>query len=46
VREVARASDWQTTVRFFREISDQAVSESDHVLVAELATSLGRRDLA
>jgi soluble lytic murein transglycosylase len=45
VREVARASDWQTTVRFFREISDQAVTESDHVLVAELATSLGRRDL-
>jgi soluble lytic murein transglycosylase len=45
VREVARASDWQTTVRFFREISDQAVTESDHVLVAELAQSLGRRDL-
>ncbi|HEX8055911.1 MAG TPA: lytic transglycosylase domain-containing protein, partial [Novosphingobium sp.] len=45
VREVARASDWQTTVRFFREISDQAVSEGDHVLVADLATSLGRRDL-
>ncbi|MBW8752550.1 MAG: lytic transglycosylase domain-containing protein [Sphingomonadales bacterium] len=45
VREVARASDWQTAVRFFREISDQAVSESDHVLVADLASSLGRRDL-
>lgn len=45
VREVARESDWQTTVRFFREISDQAVSEGDHVLVADLATSLGRRDL-
>ncbi|WP_254515007.1 lytic transglycosylase domain-containing protein [Novosphingobium sp. G106] len=45
VREVARASDWQTTVRFFRAISDQAVSEGDHVLVADLATSLGRRDL-
>jgi soluble lytic murein transglycosylase len=45
VREVARGSDWQTTVRFFREISDQAKSESDHLLVAELAASLGRRDL-
>lgn len=45
VREVARGADWKTTVRFFREISDQAVSESDHVLVAELASSLGRRDL-
>jgi soluble lytic murein transglycosylase len=45
VREVARESDWQTAVRFFREISDQAVSEADHVLVADLAASLGRRDL-
>jgi len=45
VREVARESDWQTTVRFFREISDQAVTEADHVLVADLATSIGRRDL-
>ena len=45
VREVARDGDWRTTVRFFREISDQAVSEGDHVLVAELATTLGRRDL-
>ncbi len=45
VREVARSSDWKTAVRFFREISDQAESESDHVLVADLASSLGRRDL-
>ncbi len=45
VREVARESDWPTTVRFFREISDQAVTEADHVLVADLATSIGRRDL-
>jgi soluble lytic murein transglycosylase len=44
-REVAREADWQTTVRFFREISDQAVSEADHILVADLAASLGRRDL-
>lgn len=45
VREVARGSDWQTTVRFFREISDQAESEEDHLLVADLARTLGRRDL-
>ena len=45
VREVARESDWPTAVRFFREISDQAESAADHVLVAELARELGRRDL-
>ncbi|MFA7601369.1 MAG: lytic transglycosylase domain-containing protein [Novosphingobium sp.] len=45
VREVARDADWRTTVRFFREISNQAESEADHQLVAELANSLGRRDL-
>ena len=45
VREVARESDWPTAVRFFREISDQAETEADHVLVADLARELGRRDL-
>jgi soluble lytic murein transglycosylase len=45
VREVARGGDWPTTVRFFREISDQAETQDDHILVAELARSLGRRDL-
>ena len=45
VREVARESDWPTAVRFFREIADQAETESDHVLVADLARELGRRDL-
>jgi soluble lytic murein transglycosylase len=45
VREVARGGDWQTTVRFFREISDQAESEEDHLLVEDLARTLGRRDL-
>ncbi len=45
VREVARESDWPTAVRFFREISDRAVTLSDHLLVAELARSIGRRDL-
>ncbi len=45
VREVARESDWPTAVRFFREIADQAVTEGDHLLVADLARELGRRDL-
>jgi soluble lytic murein transglycosylase len=46
VREAARESDWPTGVRFFREISEQAMTEADHVLVADLARELGRRDLA
>lgn len=46
VREVARETDWPTGVRFFREISEQAITEADHVLVADLARELGRRDLA
>ncbi|MFM5932143.1 MAG: transglycosylase SLT domain-containing protein, partial [Novosphingobium sp.] len=45
VREVARETDWPTAVRFFREIADQAESETDHVLVADLAREIGRRDL-
>jgi len=45
VREVARDSEWQTTIRFFREISKQALTEADRTLVAELARTLGRRDL-
>ena len=45
VREVAREADWPTTVRFFREICDQAQTEADHVLVADLAMEIGRRDL-
>ena len=46
VREVARDYDWQTTVRFFREISDQPTTAGEHLLVADLARSIGRRDLA
>ncbi|MET0180083.1 MAG: lytic transglycosylase domain-containing protein [Novosphingobium sp.] len=45
VREVARASDWRTAIRFFREIADRAETAGQHLLVAELAHSLGRRDL-
>lgn len=46
VMDVARDGDWRTTVQFFREISDRAESEADHVLVADLARQIGRRDLA
>ncbi|MDD3797803.1 MAG: lytic transglycosylase domain-containing protein [Novosphingobium sp.] len=46
VREVARDAPWTVSVRFFREIADRAESEGEHVLIHELAESLGRRDLA
>lgn len=46
VRDVARDGDWRTGVQFFREIADQAQTEADHVLVAQLAQEIGRRDLA
>jgi soluble lytic murein transglycosylase len=46
VIEAARGFNWATSVQFFREISDQAVTEGDHLLVAELARTIGRRDLA
>ena len=45
VRETARDADWRTTVRFFREISDQQQTKGQHVLVAQLAREIGRRDL-
>lgn len=45
VRELARAGDWQTTNRFFKEIAEQQQTPGQHELVAELAQSLGRRDL-
>ena len=46
VREVAQGYEWRTSVRFFREIAEQAETEADHVLVANLAAEIGRRDLA
>lgn len=46
VREVAQGYEWRTSVRFFREISEQATTEAEHVLVANLAAEIGRRDLA
>ncbi|MDG2004365.1 MAG: transglycosylase SLT domain-containing protein [Novosphingobium sp.] len=46
VMQSARSENWLTTVRFFREIAEQAESEAEHVLVADLAKQIGRRDLA
>ncbi|MCJ2182294.1 lytic transglycosylase domain-containing protein [Novosphingobium sp. 1949] len=46
VRDVAVSADWRTGIQFFREIADQAQTETDHVLVADLAREIGRRDLA
>ncbi len=45
VREAARDADWRTTIRFFRQISAEQQTRSQHVLVADLARELGRRDL-
>ncbi|MEL1250625.1 lytic transglycosylase domain-containing protein [Aurantiacibacter gilvus] len=46
VTEVARDAPWSTGIRFYRAIADQAETAADHVLVADLAREIGRRDLA
>lgn len=46
VREVARNAPWAQAIRFFRQIADSAETAADHMLVAELAREIGRRDLA
>ncbi len=46
VREVARDAPWSTGIRFYRAIAEQAETEAEMVLVAELARDIGRRDLA
>lgn len=45
VREVAHNYQWRTSIRFFRQIADNAETEADHRLVADLAREIGRRDL-
>jgi soluble lytic murein transglycosylase len=45
VREVARDAEWRTGVRFYRAVADQAQTEAEYLLVAELARDIGRRDL-
>ncbi len=44
--EVARDAPWSTGIRFYRGIADQAETMGEHILVAELAREIGRRDLA
>ncbi|MGX7895662.1 lytic transglycosylase domain-containing protein [Tsuneonella sp. HG222] len=46
VAEVARDAPWATGVKFYREIANQATTLSEHLLVANLARDIGRRDLA
>ncbi len=46
VAEVARGAPWSTGIRFYRAIADQAETVGEHLLVAELARDIGRRDLA
>ncbi|MXP24771.1 transglycosylase SLT domain-containing protein [Altererythrobacter indicus] len=46
VAEVARDAPWSTGIRFYREIASQAHTEDEHLLVAQLAQQIGRRDLA
>lgn len=46
VGEVARNAAWSTGIRFYRAVADQATTLEEHLLVAELARELGRRDLA
>ena len=46
VTEVARDAPWAVGIRFYREIAAQAQTVEDHLLVAELARQIGRRDLA
>lgn len=46
VTEVARDAPWSTGIRFYRAIADQAETVGEHVLVADLAREIGRRDLA
>ncbi|MBO9603186.1 MAG: lytic transglycosylase domain-containing protein [Novosphingobium sp.] len=46
VREVARDAPWAVGIKFYREIAAQAQSETDAMLVYDLARDIGRRDLA
>lgn len=46
VREVARDAPWRVGIRFYREISSQAQTEAELMMVADLAREIGRRDLA
>ncbi|HYD24166.1 MAG TPA: lytic transglycosylase domain-containing protein [Croceibacterium sp.] len=46
VGEVARDAPWSTGIKFYRKMADQAKTVGEHLLVAEYARQIGRRDLA
>lgn len=46
VAEVARDAPWSTGIRFYRALAEQAEGIEGHLLVAEYAREIGRRDLA
>ncbi|MEO6388789.1 MAG: lytic transglycosylase domain-containing protein [Croceibacterium sp.] len=46
VVEVARDAPWSVGIRFYRAMADQATTLGEHLLVADLARQIGRRDLA
>lgn len=46
VGEVARDAPWSTGIKFYRKLADQAQTAGEHLLVAEYARQIGRRDLA
>lgn len=46
VAEVARDAPWSTGIRFYRALAEQAEGVEGHLLVAEFAREIGRRDLA
>ncbi|WP_284125816.1 lytic transglycosylase domain-containing protein [Parerythrobacter aestuarii] len=46
VKEVARDAPWRTGIQFYREIAQTADTPEEHLLRADLAREIGRRDLA
>ncbi|GAA4040339.1 lytic transglycosylase domain-containing protein [Parerythrobacter jejuensis] len=45
-REVARGAPWRTGIQFYRELAQSADTPEEHILRADLAREIGRRDLA
>jgi soluble lytic murein transglycosylase len=46
VRHVAKGAPWRTGIQFYRTLARAADTEQEHVLVANLAREIGRRDLS
>ena len=45
-RHVAQGAPWRTGIQFYRELAQSADTPEEHGLVAELARTIGRRDLS